>query len=174
MNRQHDIDTLAGPSNDLEKIDAARRLSLYTHENRVMNALCAAAVRTDSRRLRDVLIEALRSNVAGACMRFSDDALWSQDPGIRKWALVNLGLLGCREATNAVISGLYDPDPTVRKAAAMNAGLYEDQRVQAAMTHFFERYRLDLTLAFISDGLNAQTCGTPASDDDVLSQTVLI
>lgn len=174
MNVQHDIERLVGASSIPHRIGAARRLSLYTHENRVMDALCAAAVRTDCRELREVIIEALGSNPAGACTRFTDDALWSQDSTVRRWALVNLSLMGCRKAAEAVISGFYDPDPAVREAAAMNVGLYNDRDVHEAFTHYFEQQRLDLLLAVIDGRRKTAGAGAADGDDELLMKTVLL
>jgi HEAT repeat protein len=86
-------------------------------------------------------------------MRFSDYALWSKDPVARKHALMNLSLMGCRHAKDAVISGLYDPDASVRRAAAMSAGLYDDKGVHMALEHYFEKHRYDLTVSFVDGGL---------------------
>ena len=114
---------IIGLSEVREKISAARALASFTDDAQVTAALCETAVYTTSHRLREVLIDVLKSNPAGACLRFSDYALWAPVPSCRKWALVNLSLLDCREAKEAVIGGLSDPDAAVRKAAAMNAGL---------------------------------------------------
>lgn len=152
----HDyLNLMTGQSTNLQKIGAAHCLEPFTHDSQVMDALCEAAVSTTSHRVRDVLIDVMKTNPTGACIRFSHDALWSKNPAVRKWALVNMSLLGCHEAKHAVINGLHDPDASVRKAAALNAGLYADKEVQNALERYFETHRFDLTLAFIADGFNA-------------------
>ena len=155
MDLQHCLDQLMGLSDNQTKMETARRLETFTDNSKVMDVLCTAAVYTDHHGLREVLLDVLKNNPAGAYVRFSDYALWSKDPVARKHALVNLSLMGCREAKNAVISGLYDPDASVRKAAAMSAGLYDDKNVQLVLEHYFETHRLELTFSFISGGLNA-------------------
>lgn len=175
MNYDTHINRLLNPLDNAGAIDAARMLADSTNNSRVMDALCAAAVCTDSHKLRDVLIDVLKTNRAGACIRFSDDALWSKNPMVRKWALVNLSLLRCRDAKNAVISGLYDVDADVRKAAALNTGLYDDTDVQDALERYFENHRLDLTLSLIAGGLNGtRNNGRHPEEDDVSITTVLI
>ena len=78
---------------------------------------------------------------------------------------MNLNLMGCREAIDAVISGLYDPNASVRKAAAMSAGLYDDKNVQIALEHYFETHRFELTFAFIGDGMRSMSKRPECSDE---------
>jgi len=175
MELQPFINQLVNPADDTQAIEAARALETFTDDARVMDALCTAAVRTDNYKLRETLIEVLKTNPAGASIRFSDNALWSQNPTVRKWALVNLCLMRCRDAKDAVISGLYDVDASVRKAAAMNTGLYNDTDVQGALELYFANYQLDLTLSLIADGLNNPANGTThRGDDDISTTTILI
>lgn len=152
MDLQHNLNQLMGFEDNHTKIDIARRLEAFTDDSRVMDVLCTAAVYTDHHELREVLLDVLKTNPAGAFTRFSDCALWSKDPVARKHALINLSLMGCREATDAVISGIYDPDASVRQAAAMSAGLYDDKSVRLALENYFENHRFELTLSFIADG----------------------
>jgi hypothetical protein len=81
----------------------------------------------------------------------------------------------CREAKDAVISGLYDPDADVRKAAAMNAGLYADENVKEALEQYMHNHRLDLSLSLIADRLKSirNRTGLPDEDDDCM-MTVLV
>lgn len=174
MNIQQHIDQLISPTDSLRKIEAARCLAPYTDDSHVMDMLCAEAVYTTSNSVREVLIDVLKTNPAGAYQRFSNEALWSKNPAVRKWALANLSLMGCREAKNAVISGLHDPDGSVRKAAALSTGLYMDTDMQNEFEHFFEKHRFDLALSFIADGLKAIRNGARRRDDDVETMTVLI
>lgn len=155
MTHHHYLEKVIGPSDSREKIKAVRALAPFTDDLRVMEALCEAAVTTTSHRLREHLIEALKFNPAGACMRFAEEALWSPTPSRRQWALVNLSLLDCREASEAVIHGLNDPHASVRRAAAMSAGLYDDAEVLRALERYFEKHRFELTLSFIGAGVNA-------------------
>ena len=175
MNLQPYIQQLVNLADADQAIDAARALAGATNNAEVMDALCLAAVRTDSHKLRETLIEVLETNSAGACVRFSNDALWSQNPTVRKWALVNLSLMRCRDAKDAVISGLYDVDAAVRMAAAINTGLYDDADVKAALDFYFEHHRLDLALSMITDGfgrLSGTSCHP--EDEDISISTVLI
>ncbi len=154
MDLQDCLNQMMSLADNHTKIEIARRLKAFTAESRVMDVLCTAAVYTDHHELREVLLEVLKTNSAGAAIRFSDYALWSKDPLARRHALMNLGLMGCRDAKNAVISGLYDPDASVRKAAAMSAGLYDDNGVHKALEHYFEHNRLELTFSLLDSGPN--------------------
>jgi hypothetical protein len=158
MNLQHCLDQLMGAADIETKKTLARRLATFTDDSQVLDVLCTTAVDTDHHDLREVLIDVLKSNPSGAYVRFSDVALWSKDPVARKHALMNLNLMGCRNAKDAVISGLYDPDASVRKAAAMSAGLYEDRGVHIALENYFEKHHAGLTLSFGCAGceLNGQ------------------
>ena len=143
MDLQYRLNQLMGFEDNLTKMETARQLEPFTDDSRVMDVLCTAAVYTDHHGLREVLLKVLKTNPKGAYIRFSDYVLWSKDPVARKYALINLSLMECQEAPDAVISGLFDPDASVRKAAAMSAGLYEDKSVDMALEHYFESYRLD-------------------------------
>jgi hypothetical protein len=154
MNLQHCLNQLMSLADNQTKMETARRLESFTDNTKVMDVLCTAAVYTDHHGLREVLLDVLKNNPAGAYARFSDYALWSKDPVARKHALMNLNLMGCRVAIDAVISGLYDPDASVRKAAAMSAGLYDDKNVQMVLEHYFETHRFELTFSFITGGLD--------------------
>jgi hypothetical protein len=165
MDLQKHIDQVIGVPGDHRTIQAARMLASCTDDHQVMDALCEAAVSTTSHKVREVLIDVLKTNPAGACRRFSDYALWSDHPSCRKWALVNLSLMACRSAKNAVISGLSDPDASVRKAAALNTGLYDDKDVLDAQERYFEKHRFGLTLSFIGDGIAALKTKSDRLDD---------
>ena len=165
MNLQHCLNQLMSLADNQKKMETARRLESFTDNTKVMDVLCTAAVYTDHYGLREVLLDVLKNNLAGAYARFSDYALWSKDPVARKHALMNLNLMGCREAIDAVISGLYDPNASVRKAAAMSAGLYDDKNVQIALEHYFETHRFELTFAFIGDGMRSMSKRPECSDE---------
>lgn len=155
MELQVHIDQMYAMSDDRQTIQSARVLAGYTDDALVMDALCAAAVYTRSQRVRETLIALLKNNAAGACMRFADYAQFSVNSNRRKWALVNLSLMGCREAKEAVLCGLKDPAASVRKAAALSTGLYDDKAVQSAQERYFENHRFGLTLSFIGEGFAA-------------------
>lgn len=155
MERQDHIDQLYAMADGRQTIQSARALAGYTDDARVMDALCAAAIYTRSHRVREALISVLKNNPAGACMRFAKDAQFSANSSRRKWALVNLSLMGCREANDAVINGLKDADASVRRAAALSTGLYADKDMLSAQERYFENNRFGLTLSFISEGLAA-------------------
>ena len=155
MDLNKHIDQVIGLPDDHRTIYAARALAPFTDDRRVMEALCDAAVTTASQKVREALIEVLKVSPARACQRFSDFALWSGNPSRRKWALVNLSLMACRTAKNAVISGLSDPHASVRRAAAMSTGLYDEKDVLDAQERYWRRHRCSLTLAFIGEGIAA-------------------
>jgi hypothetical protein len=91
----------------------------------------------------------LKGNQGEANRRFSHIAIHAEDPDDRRWALINLSLMACRNAKEAVMQGLNDPYRSVRIAAAFNAGLYSDQDVVNSLELFFERNRP----SFVSDGV---------------------
>jgi hypothetical protein len=110
-------------------------------EGKVLDLLCKNAVETRHYDIREALINLLKNNSEAANLRFIDYVLHSPDSGHRRWALVNLSLMECRTAKDAVLKGLRDPDIEVRMAAALNAGLYDDKEVLKALEHFFETSR---------------------------------
>lgn len=139
----HYINKIMGCPEINEKIEAARCLISFVHEPLVMDVLCDAAVTTTSQKFRGVILEVLKSRAEEACKRFSDAVLWSKSSAVRRWALVNLSLMGCRDAQNAVISGLYDPDASVREAAVRNIDLYADKGVRKVFDHYFKTHDED-------------------------------
>jgi len=171
MDLQPYFKVLSGPARTRKKIQAVGFLAPLTKDPKVMDALCDAAISTTDHHLRTVLIDALKENSSGANLRFSDTALHSDDPVQRKWALVNLSLMGCGEANEVVISGLKDLDASVRKAAAMSTGLYRDEAVINAFERYFEKNRFGLTVSFVSEGvreLKEKFC--PIKSEEVISK----
>ena len=166
MDQQLLIDQVLGLSSDHQTIQAARVLASCTDDSQVVDALCKAAVCTTRHEVREALLEVLKVNPADACKRFADVALWSPTPSCRKWALINLSLMGCNTAKNAVISGLHDPDASVRRAAAMSTGLYDDKDVLDEQERYFERHRFGLTLSFIGEGIATLKNKADRLDDD--------
>jgi len=136
-------------SEDHLKVDAIRRLGLYINDAKVLDALCREAIKTDSHRVREALIKTLKGNQEEANRHFSRIAICAKNPSHRRWALINLSLMECCYAKEAVMQGLRDTHRSVRFAAAFNAGLYYDSDVVNALELFFERNRFLLVL----DGL---------------------
>jgi hypothetical protein len=89
MDLQYRLNQLMGFADNRTKMETARQLEPFTHDSRVMDVLCTAAVYTDHHELREVLLEVLKTNPSGAYTRFSNVALWSKDPVGRKYALIN-------------------------------------------------------------------------------------
>ena len=143
------IDLVDTASEDYFKIDIIRQLGPYINDAKVLDALCREAIETDSHRVRDALIRMLKGNPVEANRRFSQIAIGANYPAHRRWALINLSLMECRDAKEAVIQGLRDMHRAVRIAAALNTGLYDDRDVVNALELFFERNRFWLVL----DGL---------------------
>lgn len=136
-------------SEDHLKLSAIRRLGPHINDAKVLDALCHEAIDTVSPCVRDELIRTLKGNRGEAIRRFSRSAICAKNPTHRRWALINLSLMECDDAKEAVIQGLRDPHRSVRFAAAFNASLYYDSEVVNALELFFERNRFLLVL----DGL---------------------
>lgn len=140
------IDLVDTASEDYLKIDIIRQLGPHINDAKVLDALCREAIETGSHRVRDALIQMLKGNPEEANRRFSQIAIWAKYPAHRRWALINLSLMECRDAKEAVIHGLRDMHRSVRIAAAFNTGLYDDHDVVNAFELFFERNRFWLVL----------------------------
>ncbi|MDX1708552.1 MAG: HEAT repeat domain-containing protein [Desulfobacterales bacterium] len=131
----------------MKKVSARKEASArdqnqqVTMDSSVLDSLCKNAVETKDPEFREALLDILKCNAEEAHKRFIDYAIHSPDPIQRRWALVNLSLMECKTAKEAVLSGLMDPNGEVRIAAAMNAGLYDDPKVLAALEHFFATNR---------------------------------
>lgn len=142
-------------------IEAARLLERYTYDEQIIDALCTVAVQTNSNKVRYALLEVLKHNTGYAYRRFSDDVKRSKNPTIRKNALLNLSLMGCRESKDAVLLGLNDTDPSVRSAAALSNGLYDDREAQEAFEGYFDRLKFQSILESIAnrmESLQPQPC----------------
>lgn len=153
MDKLELIKLLNEVSEDHLKVSAIRRLGPHINDAKVLDALCHEAIETVSPCVRDELIRALKNNQSEANRRFSRIAICAKDSTHRRWALINLSLMECDDAKEAVIQGLRDTHRLVRFAAAFNAGLYYDSDVVNALELFFERNRFLLVL----DGL-CQAC----------------
>jgi predicted GTPase len=77
---------------------------------------------------------------------------------VRKWALVNLSLMECIDAKEAVINGLRDKSKAVQSAAALNIGLYHDSDFQKEVERFFNKNRLEYVIFNLSHQDNAPHC----------------
>ena len=131
-----------------ELMAAAHQIRQVAMDSIVLDSLCKVAVETKHDDVREALIDILKYNPEEANKRFMDYAIQSPNANRRRWALVNLSLMECRTAKNAVLHGLQDSDRKVRMAAAMNAGLYDDNEVLAALEHFFTTNRFACVLGF--------------------------
>lgn len=131
------IEQVNDVSEDREKIDAVRQLGLYIDDAEVLDVLCREAIETDSHRVREALIKTLKGNQDEANRLFSHIASCAKDSTHRRWALIDLSLMECSNANEAVMQGLRDPHRLVRIAAAFNAGLYCDSDVVNALELFF-------------------------------------
>jgi len=75
---------------------------------------------------------------------FTYIAIYGKKTDIRKWALVNLSLMECRNARVAVVHGLQDTSHAVQQAAALNIGLYHDPDFLKKVEQFFEHKGLKM------------------------------
>ena len=146
MDKLELIKLLNKVSEDHLKVSAIRRLGPHIDDVKVLDALCHEAIETVSPCVRDELIRTLKNNPGEAKRRFSRIAIGAKDPTQRRWALINLSLMECDDAKEAVMQGLRDTHRSVRFAAAFNAGLYYDSDVVNALELFFERNRFLLVL----------------------------
>lgn len=153
MDKRSLINLVNTVSEDHLKINAIRQSGPYIKDAKVLDALCRKAIETDNQRFREALIQTLKGNPDEANRRFSQIAICAKDPTHRRWALINLSLMECRDAKEAVVQGLRDTHRSVRIAAAFNTGLYDDSDMVNAFEMFFERNRFSLAL----DGLRQAT-----------------
>lgn len=124
-------------ADEQKKISVVYRLKRYTSDPAVLECMCAAAVETESYRLREALLETLKSEFEKSTRRFVDYATRSSNSRHRCWALVNLSLMGCRTAKEAILTSLRDREYSIRMAAAFNCGLYDDVDVLEALDDVF-------------------------------------
>lgn len=143
MKKHRLIHTLRCDSDCAKKLSAARQLQMHLCDIDVIRALCFESIKTDSHKLRACIIGILkkRSHIANEC--FAYIAIHAKRTEVRKWALVNLSLMECAEAKEAVIKGLRDASQAVQSAAALSIGLYHDPEFQKEVECFFEKKRLE-------------------------------
>ena len=146
MDKRSLINLVNTVSEDHLKINAIRPSGPHIKDAKVLDAFCREAIETDNHRFREALIQILKGNPDEANRRFSQIALCAKDPKHRRWALINLSLMECRDAKEAVMQGLRDTHRSVRIAAAFNTGLYDDSDVVNAFEMFFECNRFALFL----------------------------
>jgi hypothetical protein len=149
MNKRSLMNLVNTASKDHLKINRIRQSDPYIKDPKFLDRLCREAIETDNHRFREALIKTLKGNPEEANRRFSQVALCAKDPAHRRWALINLSLMECRNAREAVMQGLRDTHRSVRIAAAFNTGLYDDSDMVNAFEIFFERNRFSL----VADGL---------------------
>ena len=140
------IHTLRCDGDHAEKLSAARQLQAHLCDIDVIRALCFESIKTDSHKLRACIIGILknRSHIANRC--FAYIAVHGRRTAVRKWALVNLSLMECNDAKEAVIKGLRDTSKAVQGAAALNIGLYHDPEFQKEVERFFKKNRLEYVI----------------------------
>jgi HEAT repeat protein len=143
INKLRLVHTLRSDCSHANKLSAARQLQAHLCDIDVIRALCFESIKTDSHKLRACIIGILknRSRVANKC--FSHIAIHAMRTEVRKWALVNLSLMECIDAKEAVIKGLRDTSKAVQSAAALNIGLYHDTEFQKEVERFFKNNHLE-------------------------------
>jgi HEAT repeat protein len=146
MNKHQLVHTLRSDCNQANKLSAARQLQAQLYDIDVIRALCFESIKTDSHKLRACIIGILknRPHIANKC--FSYIAMHARRTAVRKWALVNLSLMECIDAKEAVIKGLRDTSKAVQSAAALNIGLYHDPEFQKEVERFFNKNRLEYVI----------------------------
>ena len=127
------VDLLHNASLEEDQFDALNRLKASLFDPMVVDVLCATAVGNIDHRLRESLIQVLKNNPVPAYQYFIQNAIHSPDMNNRRWSLVNLALMECCKAKEAVLIGLQDHMRPVRLAAALNAGLYDDDAILKAL-----------------------------------------
>ena len=141
MNKQSLMVLLNTVSEDNSTIDTILQLGPYIDDEKVVDVLFRKAIETDDYLVREALIKTLKGNPYEANRRFTRIAICAKDPIYRRWAFINLSLMGCSNAKDAVMQGLRDPQRSVRIAAALNIGLYCESDVVNELELFFERNR---------------------------------
>ncbi len=147
-----------GQSDDL-RLQMVNQLKHCLDDPVVLPAMCSAALKNISAELREGIITTLKAVGPEANRYFEKAAARSTSATIRKWAFINLSLMGCQTARSTVILGLNDRNSEVRMAAALSIGLYHDQTFSAEVEGFLEKNRLGLLKESL-DQLVAHLSGT--------------
>lgn len=137
MNKEKLINQLRHALQERDKLEAVYCLEPFMDDPMVLESLCATAIENIDHRLREALIGKLKKVSEMANQYFMKCAVDSPNTVQRCWSLVNLSLLGCRSAKEAVLTGLKDSAKSVRIAAAFNVGLYDDEELQEMLDKFF-------------------------------------
>lgn len=140
MNRKYWIRQLRSSAHLSEQLRAVRRLRTVQDLPEVTAALCLTAVDTQRQSLRAALMAALRDNPRAEAY-FLGVAGGDGPVFLRKWALLNLSLMGSRRAREVVLAALRDPFESVRRAAAYHVALYTDEEARSAFIGYFEANR---------------------------------
>lgn len=144
MNVDQMIRNLNEGESDKLRLQMVDQLKHHLDDPVVVPAMCSAALKNISADLRNGIIGALKASRPDASRYFKKAATLCTSATIRKWAFLNLSLMGCQTAGSTVIQGLNDRNSEVRMAAALSIGLYSDQTFAAAVEGFLEKNRLCL------------------------------
>lgn len=140
MNIKHWIRQLRSSPHLSEQLRAVRHLKEEQHLPEVSTAMCLTAVDTQRQPLRVALMAALKDN-AQAEAYFLGVVRGEGPVYLRKWAYINLSLMGSQRARAVVLKGLQDPCESIRRAASSHVALYTDQEAQRAFVNYFEANR---------------------------------
>ena len=140
MSTKHWIRQLRSSPHLSERLRAVRHLQETLPQPAVHTALCLTAVDTDHQPLRAALMAILKNDPRTEA--FFLGVVRGEGPTyMRKWALVDLCLMGSERARAVVLEGLRDPDEGVRRAAASHVTLYTDEEARQAFIHYFQTRR---------------------------------
>lgn len=121
-----------------EQIEAAIVTKDLEINDQMVSVLCDVAVETIEADVRFAILDILKvKDFEKAADRFAYYCMNGTDRQ-RRWAFVNLSLIGCHSKKEVVLKGLKDCIPAVQRAAAMNAGLYQNDDFLKAITFYFE------------------------------------
>lgn len=140
MNIKHWIRQLRSSPHLSEQLRAVRHLKAEQHLPEVSTAMSLTAVDTQRQPLRVALMAALKDN-AQAEAYFLGVARGEGPVYLRKWAFLNLSLMGSQRAREVVLAGLQDSRESIRRAASSHVALYTDEAAQRAFVNYFEANR---------------------------------
>jgi hypothetical protein len=110
----------------------------------MLDSQCRLAIDSIDHKQRDQILNRLSDYSEEACRRFADMALNADTIHTRKQALINLGLLECKNARDAIMAGLQDNHSEIAMAAALSIGLYDDPDFLKAAERCLEFHRFAL------------------------------
>ena len=140
MSTKHWIRQLRSSPHLSERLRAVCHLKEKLSQPAVHTALCLTAVDTDHQTLRAALMAILKNDPRAEAY-FLGVVRGEGPTYMRKWALVNLCLMGSGRARTIVLEGLQDADEGVRRAAASHVTLYTDEEARQAFIHYFQTRR---------------------------------